>query len=158
MNDPRKAHFRATRTTPDPYPPHSVLVFTDKELEVAKRASGLPVKDFNGFEEMAFGSELSDWIDLTVPRFTATLNPSGEECLIYTDLLLGELEILSPTECIEIQHRSAQGPKQMVPRGQLDGIVEGAPVFVEEIISAPLPEPVPIGAARSARRKLGRSS
>lgn len=135
MTDQRKPRFRATRTTPDPYPPHPVLVYTDKDLAEAQRASCLSVKDRDGNQENAFGSELSDWIDLSVPRFTATLNPSGEECLVYSDLMLDELEALPPIECVEIQHRTGTGPKQMVPRGQLDGLVEGAPVFVEEIIS-----------------------
>lgn len=167
MTDQRKAHYRATRTTPDPYPPHPVLVFTDKSEADVKRASCLSVKDRDGNMENAFGSELSDLIDLTVPRFVATLNPSGEECLIWTDLLLAELEILAPTECVEIQHRSGEGPKQMVPRGQLDGLAEATPMHVEDIVgpddlgrlNAGTGFATPsVAATRTARRRFGRSS
>lgn len=141
MTDPRRPAFRATRTTPDPYPPHPVLVFTDKPLAAARRASCLSVKDRDGNMENAFGSELSDWLDLSVPRFLATLNPSGEECIVWTDLLLAELELLDPTTCVEIGHRSGEGPRQMVPFGQLDGLIEG------EVIFPPVPDAAEVAVA-----------
>lgn len=152
MGTNRKPRFRATRTTPDPYPPHPVLIFTDKELPEARRASCLSVEDFDGNQENAFGSELTDWLDLREPRFTARINAGteggGEVVLVLGHRLLDELEALDPTTCIEIGHASGDGPTELVPRGQ---VTEITPFDLESALAA-------YGSGDAAAAKVGRAS
>lgn len=168
MGTDRKPRFRATRTTPDPYPPHPVLIFTDKTLEEAKRANCLFIEDFDGFQENAFGKEMTDWIDLARPRFTAKINAGieggGEVVMVLGHHTYEELEALDPTTCIEVGHVSGNGPSELVPRGQ---VTEVTPFDLESALAAyadpkdgaaPEPAQVGVGAVRSASRKFGRSS
>lgn len=169
MTDQRKPRFRATRTTPDPYPPHPVLIFTEKSMEEALRASCLSIEDFDGFKENCHSNELSDWVDLSMPRFTARLNAGiidgGEVVVVLGHLTLEELEALDPTTCVEIGHVSGNGPSQMVPRDQ---VTEVTPFDINAAVASyyggeKLDEFAASGAAfvkaaRSARRRLGRSS
>lgn len=178
MTEQSRPRFRATRTTPDPYPPHPVLVFTDKSEEEVRRSQSVAIKDCaNAFWENAYGNELSDFIDLSEPRFTATLEPSGEEVFIWGWFTEEELATIEPTVCVEIGHRSGAGPKELVPRGQLTGVAVLDQHFtVEDIVAAPIAgdlvegppieremeaeaEAAGIGArvVRSARRRFGRS-
>lgn len=137
MSEKRKPRYRATRTTPDPYPPHPVLIFTDKTLEEARRSSCLSIEDFDGFMENAHSNELSDWIVLSVPRFTAKLNAGvidgGEVVMVLGHHTLEELEAMDPTVCIEIGHVSGDGPGQLCPRGQ---ITEVTPFDLESALAA----------------------
>lgn len=137
MSEQRKPRFRATRTTPDPYPPHPVLIFTEKTMDEAKASSCVSIEDFDGFKENCHANELSDWIDLSVPRFTARLNAGvidgGEVVMVLDHRTLEELEALDPTTCIEVGHVSGDGPAQMVPRGQ---ITEVTPFDLESALAA----------------------
>lgn len=150
MSEKRKPRFRATRTTPDPYPPHPVLIFTDKPLAEAKRSTGLPIEDFDGNQELAYTRELSEWIDLGTPRFTAKLNAGvidgGEVVTVLGHHTLEELAAMDPTVCIEIGHVSGDGPSQMVPRGQ---VTEVTPFDLEAALAAY--EPVPKEPVREVR-------
>lgn len=127
MIDERKT-YRATRTTPDPYPPEPVLVKTDKDpaqIEGNKLAS-VGVKYLKApSSEMATGNELSDFVevDLTVPAFQARLLGVDETVLIYSALTMAEAEAAPSNAQLEFSHVEG-GVREIASRSQLVDFAE----------------------------------